>query len=181
VAGGKSGQAGLGIKARRGLTTLGQSLARVTTRTMGRRGFSEAAIVTRWPEIVGRPLADHSRPFRMVFPRGARRGGTLHLTVSGAFAPDFAHLSPQIIDRINGYFGYGAVDRLELHHGPIAYRAPAAAKAPDLGAAPPPEPALAATIAKVDDQDLRAALTRLAGIRAARAKADHRRAHKNRP
>ena len=65
-------------------------------------------------------------------------------------------------------------------HRDLPWRA-APGKAPDLGAAPPPEPALAATIAKVDDQDLRAALTRLAGIRAARAKADHRRAHKNRP
>ena len=165
----ESGQAGLRIKARRGLTTLGLSLDRVTTPSMRRRGFNETAIVTRWPEIVGRPLSDHSRPFRIVFPRGARRGGTLHLTVSGAFAPDFAHLSPQIIDRINGYFGYGAIDRLELHHGRIAYKAPAGAKAPDHGAGTPPDADLVATIAKVEDSDLRAALTRLAGIRASRS------------
>ena len=165
----ESGKARLKVKARRGLTTLGQSLNRVTSASMRRRGFAEAAIVTRWPEIVGRPLSDHSRPFRIVFPRGARRGGILHLTVSGSFAPDFAHLSPQIIDRINGYFGYGAVDRLELHHGRIAYKAPAGAKAPDHGAGTPPDADLVATIAKVEDSDLRAALTRLAGIRASRS------------
>jgi hypothetical protein len=139
---------------------------------MRRRGFTEAAIATRWPEIVGRPLSDHSRPFRIVFPRRQRRGGTLHLTVSGAFAPEVTHLSPQIIERINGYFGYGAVDRLELHHGRVEPKASAAAPSP--GAAPPPDPdpEIAATIAKVEDQDLRAALTRLAGVRAARHKAD---------
>ena len=179
VASSDSGQSGRPIKAqpvkeRRGPTTLGISIDRVTTRTMRRRGFTEAAIATRWPEIVGRPLSDHSRPFRIVFPRRQRRGGTLHLTVSGAFAPEVTHLSPQIIERINGYFGYGAVDRLELHHGRVEPKAPAgtAARDPEADPPPAPDPEIAATIAKVEDQDLRAALTRLAGVHAARHKAD---------
>ena len=174
AAGDESGKARLKVKARRGLTTLGQSLNRVTSASMRRRGFAEAAIVTRWPEIVGRPLSDHSRPFRIVFPRGARRGGTLHLTVSGAFAPEVQHLSPQIIERINGYFGYGAIGRLELHHGRVEQKAPVGGPAPDDGAAParPPDAELTATIANVEDQDLRAALTRLAGVRAVSREAD---------
>jgi hypothetical protein len=150
-------------KARRGPTTLGQSIEQVTNRTMARRGFNEASIATRWPEIVGRPLCDHCRPFRIVFPRGERRGGTLHLTVTGAFAPEVTHLSPQIIERINGYFGYGAVDRLELHHGTVAPSAAAPPKKSGKGTdtPPPPDGALAATLAKVEDPDLRAALGRL--------------------
>ncbi len=161
-------------KARRGPTTLGQSIEHVTNRTMARRGFNEASIATRWPEIVGRPLCDHSRPFRIVFPRGERRGGTLHLTVTGAFAPEVTHLSPQIIERINGYFGYSAVDRLELHHGSVAPSAAAPPKTPGQGTGtpPPPDGALAATIAKVEDPDLRAALGRLAGAHAASRQAD---------
>ena len=169
AAGDESGQARLQGKARHGLGTLGQSVERIATPAMRRRGFAGAAIATHWPEIVGRPLSDHSQPFRIVFPRGERRGGTLHLTVSGAFAPEVAHLSPQIIERINGYFGYGAVDRLELHHGRVARKTPTAAPAQDDGTASarPPDARLTATIAKVEDQDLRAALTRLAGARAA--------------
>jgi hypothetical protein len=167
--GDESGQTRLQGKARRGLATLGQSVDRIATPAMRRRGFAGAAIATHWQEIVGRPLSDHSQPFRIVFPRGERRGGTLHLTVSGAFAPEVQHLSPQIIERINGYFGYGAVDRLELHHGRVTRKTPKAAPAQDSGTASarPPDARLTAAIAKVDDQDLRAALTRLAGIRAA--------------
>ena len=172
AAGEKSGQARLQDKARRGLATLGQSVDRIANPVMRRRGFAGAAIATHWPEIVGRPLSDHSQPFRIVFPRGERRGGTLHLTVSGAFAPEVQHLSPQIIERINGYFGYGAVDRLELHHGRVAQKAAAPAHHDGTAPARPPDAQLTATIAKVEDQDLRAALTRLAGARATHGATD---------
>lgn len=158
---------GLRGKARRGLSSLGQSIDRITSPTLRRRGFVDAAIVTRWEEIVGRPLCDHSKPFRVVFPRGERRGGTLHLTVSGAFAPEVEHLSPQIVARINTYFGYRAVDRLQLHHGLVT--PPNRAKpdaGSDVGAPTEPDAETAATIAKVDDPDLRTALGRLAGARA---------------
>lgn len=148
--------------ARRGLATLGQSVNLVTSPALRRRGFAEAAIVTRWDEIVGRPLSDHCRPFRVVFPRGQRLDGTLHLTVTGAFAPEVQHLAPQIVERINTYFGYGAVKRLELHHGRVDAKPRRKAGEDAGGKATEPDGALAAAIAKVDDEDLRAALARLA-------------------
>jgi len=164
----KFGQAQPPNKTRRGLAPLGQSIERIANPVMRRRGFAGAAIATHWLEIVGRPLSDHSQPFRIVFPRGERRGGTLHLTVAGAFAPEVIHLSPQIIERINGYFGYGAVDRLELHHGRIEQKIPdTTARDDGTAPTPPPNAQLTATIAKVEDQDLRTALARLARARAA--------------
>lgn len=147
---------------RRGMGTLGQRLGRVTGRALGRRGFAQAAIITDWATIVGRPLADHSQPSRIVFPRGERVGGTLHLRVSGAFAPEVQHLAPQIIERINAHFGYGAVARLELHHG---YAPPQPApRAAETDAEPAPE--VTAAIGKVADAELRDALDRLARARA---------------
>ncbi|HEX9809559.1 MAG TPA: DUF721 domain-containing protein [Alphaproteobacteria bacterium] len=153
---------------RRGLATLGQSVGRVTTPAMRRRGFAEAAIVTDWETIVGRPLADHTRPDRVTFPRGGRRDGTLHLLVTSAFAPEVQHLAPEIIERINGHFGYGAIARLELHHAPIVApdRRAAAARETE---APDPDPALAAAIAAVGEERLGAALGRLARARAGAA------------
>lgn len=157
-------------QARRGLSHLGQSVNRITNPAMRRRGFAEAAIVTRWQEIVGRPLSDHSRPFRVVFPRGQRLDGTLHLTVTGAFAPEVQHLAPQIVERINSYFGYGAIKRLELHHGRIEPGSHALDKnkGKDEDDTPPPAPdaALSVAIAQVEDPDLKAALDRLAHARA---------------
>lgn len=152
------------VTARRGLATLGQSVGRVTTPAMRRRGFAEATIITNWPAIVGRPLCEHTQPSRIVFPRGERVGGTLHLLVSGAFAPDVQHLAPQIIDRINGHFGYGAVARIELHHGRL--------DPPEHGhdrivAGIEPAPEVTAAIGQVGDERLAAALDRLARARAA--------------
>ncbi len=150
---------------RRGLTTLGQSIGRVTSPAMRRRGFAAAAIVADWPAIVGRPLCEHTQPSRIVFARGERTGGTLHLLVSGAFAPDVQHLAPQIIERINGHFGYGAIARLELHHGrldPPEHGRPGA-EAP----AGEPAPEIRAIIARVEDDRLKGALDRLARARKA--------------
>ena len=152
------------IKARRGMTTLGQSIGRVTSPAMRRRGFAEAAIITNWPAIVGRPLCEHTQPSRIVFPRGERLGGTLHLLVSGAFAPDVQHLAPQIIERINGHFGYGAIARIELHHGRID--GPDHSPAEDTPAPEPPAEVKAA-IGKVADEGLATALDRLARARQA--------------
>lgn len=147
---------------RRGMSTLGQSVNRVTTPAMRRRGFAEATIVTDWPTIVGRPLSDNTRPSRIVFPRGERTGGTLHLVVAGAFAPEVQHLAPQIIERINAHFGYRAVGRMELHHGrlpPPQNSAAAPAEAAE------PDEKVAAAIDRVADEPLRAALDRLARAR----------------
>lgn len=148
---------------RRGMTTLGQSVNRVTTPAMRRRGFAEAAIVTDWPTIVGRPLCDYTRPSRIAFQRGERTEGTLHLVVAGAFAPDVQHLAPQIMERINAHFGYRAVARMELHHGRVA--PPDRDETPDTPA-PPPSPAIAEAIGRVEDETVRAALDRLARARA---------------
>lgn len=164
------------VTARRGMTTLGQSIGRVASPAMRRRGFAEAAIITNWPAIVGRPLCEHTQPSRIVFPRGERQGGTLHLLVSGAFAPDVQHLSPQIIERINGHFGYSAIARIELHHGRLDTPEHGRATTPVAGREPPPE--LKAVIDKVADERLAAALDRLVRARAA---AQDRPARKARP
>jgi hypothetical protein len=155
------------IRKRRGMTTLGQSIGRVASPALRKRGFAEAAIITAWDTIVGRPLCEHTQPSRIVFPRGQRLGGTLHLLVSSAFAPDVQHLAPQIIERINGHFGYGAIARLELHHGRLNPAEHSAA----LHAAPAPEPppALRDAIARVSDVRLGTALDRLARAREAAA------------
>lgn len=131
---------------------------RVTRPVFGRFGFASGALVVDWPAIVGPAVASHTLPLRIKFPPKDRTGGTLVIKVaSSAFATELQHLEPLIIQRINGYFGYGAVARLQLKHGPLPPRpARAAAAAP-----PPASPRLAETLATVEDDDLRAALERL--------------------
>lgn len=94
----------------------GALLPRLVAPALRKQGFAEADIVTRWRQIVGPVLADHSVPDRL---RMGRDGGTLWVTVEGAFALEMQHLQPVIIDRINGYFGFQAVSRLNLRQAPL--------------------------------------------------------------
>lgn len=108
---------------RRGIHALASMLPRVTAPIFKARGFAEAGILTDWPAIVGAHLARHTMPEKIAFARGSRSAGTLHIVTESAFAPELQHLEPQVIERINGYFGYGAVARLFIHHGRVV-RAP---------------------------------------------------------
>jgi len=162
---------------RRGIHALASMLPRVTAPIFKARGFAEAGILTDWPAIVGPHLARHTMPEKIAFARGARSAGTLHIVTESAFAPELQHLEPQVIERINGYFGYGAVARLLIHHGRVV-------TAPLDGGRPAPRhKALsspqsrgisdgAKATAGVEDEPLRAALDRLGSAIRGRQEAD---------
>ena len=107
-----------GIARSKGRRPLGTLVRRAIGPSFSRRGFARAEILTRWPEIVGAGLARHAFPERLIAPRGAA-GGTLRVRVEGGFATELQHLEPEVIERINGYFGYRAVARLALVQGPV--------------------------------------------------------------
>ncbi len=150
---------------RGGLRALAVSLPRVTKRLFGKRGFAEGGLAADWPGIVGAELATRCRPGKLAFARATeRREGTLTLRVEAPFATEVQHLAPQIMERINGYFGYRAVARLRLKQ--VAYNPQPAILGPAIQPTKPepaPEitPELAARLETVEDPELRAALGRL--------------------
>ena len=145
---------------RRKFRTISASVEKVTKPIFGKRGFGEAAIVTNWPHIVGATLASHTVPELISFPRSGRTDGTLKLKInSSALALELQHLTPQLIDKINTYFGYGAVGRIQIVQGPVPEQQP-----PDKGPAPIPEGTrrkLDQRLDFVSDPDLKAALSAL--------------------
>jgi|TARA_R100001244_G_scaffold39766_12_gene36032 hypothetical protein len=84
-----------------------------------RYGFIQSSVVSRWPEIVGERYAAVSLPESIRFPRGEKEGGTLHLLVSGAYATLMQHIAPDIIERVNRFFGYGAVSQIRFRQGNV--------------------------------------------------------------
>ena len=94
-----------------------------------RFGFVQSSVVSRWDEIVGARYAAVSAPEAIRFPIGKKSDGTLELTVEGAHATIMQHVLPEIIERVNRFFGYGAVARIKVRQGtgakPLA-RQPAA-------------------------------------------------------
>ncbi len=122
------------------------------------RGASVVRLRVDWSAIVGPDLARISRPEALVAGRGRAGGKVLRLRVPGASALEVQHMTGQIVERVNAYFGHRMVDDIRLVQGAITSRA-----------APPPVPApdrrtLAAAserVASVKDPELRAALARL--------------------
>ena len=105
-----------------GLRAVGEAVSVVAAPMLGRRGFAGTRVAAEWPSIVGQQLADRTLPERVVHAPGGR-GGTLHVRIaSGALAVELQHLEPLIVERINTYFGYRAIARLKLKHGPIPER-----------------------------------------------------------
>ncbi|MBT5945406.1 MAG: DUF721 domain-containing protein [Rhodospirillaceae bacterium] len=102
-----------------GLRAIGADSARATAPIRRKRGFFEASVFSDWHDIVGDDLASQCVPMRLVRgPEG--EGGTLHVKVTGPLALELQHLEPQVIERINSYYGYRAVAGLRLHQGPIS-------------------------------------------------------------
>ena len=140
---------------------LGKTVEKLTRPIFGKRGFSEAAIVTDWAAVIGSELARHTRPERIAFAPRSRSEGTLHLRVANSsLALELQHLEPQLIERINRYFGYRAVARVAMTQGPVEAEEerPAPAEFPLDQVA---QKALKSRVSVVTDPLLRAALERL--------------------
>lgn len=97
----------------------GGILRRATANVLRRRGFGEGEVISRWPDIVGPELAALTAPEKLQQRRGDVAGAVLHIRVAGAAAVELQHMAPVVLERINGFYGYRAVDRLKLIQGPL--------------------------------------------------------------
>ena len=148
--------------ARSQLMPLSQLVGKTISDLFARQGFASTGIVTHWPEIVGPEIADHAEPLRMVWPRRVHEDdpepATLVLRVEGPVALEIQHLSGVIIERVNRFFGWRAIGRVQIRQAPLARREKKAAR-------PAPDPAivarLAADMTDIADEGLRGALARL--------------------
>jgi hypothetical protein len=163
------------IKFVKGPRALGNYAARVLDPAARARGFATTALLTDWRTIAGAELAAFTMPDRLVWPRRRdeteaakppknRRGegATLVLRVDGPRGIEVQHRAGQILERLNGYFGYRAITELRLRQAPITRAARARAAA--FAAKAEPLPASSG----IDDENLRLALGKLAAAVRAR-------------
>ena len=127
----------------------------------GRCSVAAASPAAEWSRSGRRSsasaLAARSLPERVTRPADGQGGGTLHVRIaSGALAVELQHLEPLIVERINTYFGYRAVARLKLVHGPIPE--PRLERAPPRILAPADEATIEDLAAEIEDRTLRQAL-----------------------
>ena len=124
-------------------------------------GFIQSSVVMRWPEIVGRHHAQVCSPESIRFPMGEKSEGTLHLVVLPAHAPLIQHVIPEIIARVNRFFGYRAVTKVRLRQGHVQPPRADDAK-PSPPSLRPVSMELGDSLRDIGDPELRAVLQSLA-------------------
>jgi hypothetical protein len=148
---------------RKGALSLGEIVGRVIEPVTARRGFAKADLIAVWPEIAGPMHASCTAPEKIVWPRHhpdaeEPPAGTLFIRADGPRAIFVQHELPQIVERVNAFFGYRAVAQARIVQGRVG------ARAPQPSAPPPVDEAarrIASTTAAIEDEALRAALERL--------------------
>jgi hypothetical protein len=148
---------------------VGAYVPKLTRKAFEKYGFSAATLLTDWAAIVGDEIAGFAAPERLKWPRNVsvredveagaegRPGAVLIVRVDPARALDVAYKSRQILERINGYFGYRAIAELRVLQAPLA----APARTPAVPRSQEATPCEAPELASIADERLRAALAKL--------------------
>lgn len=144
-----------------GARAIGDLMPEIGRTAFRRFGFVQSSVVTRWAEIVGPQHARICAPEAIRFPPGEKADGILQLVVVPAHAPLIQQVIPEIIERVNRFFGYKAVARVKLRQGAVT------PPAPDRPAKPPPslKPIpleLGDSLRDIGDPELRTVLESLA-------------------
>jgi hypothetical protein len=154
-------KAAIGTERRRATAAVSRLLTRLLTPAARQRGFAAVAVIEEWPAIVGPDLARRCHPVRLAFRPGSKNGGTLVLQASGGAALELQHAAPQLLERVNDYFGFRAAARLQLLQMPLRRAAPEPTPPRTRPLTDAEEAVLAAGVAAIGDCELGAALAAL--------------------
>ncbi len=122
-------------------------------------------LIAAWPEIAGEQHAQYSQPHKLAWPSHVEaheefKPATLVIICEGARSIYLMHDSTAVIERVNAYFGFVAVDRLQVKQ--VAVKDLPRSKMP-----PPPalgakdEQRLSRMLDHVEDDELRQSLSRM--------------------
>jgi len=146
------------------MQTLDKPFRELTQAAFARYGFAYGELLSQWAAIVGDGFAKACRPERISWPRQAgevrqRMGGTLILQVAPGRALELHYETPKLIERINVFYGYGAIAAIKIRQAPAAAPQPPVRSKP--GLRPAEAAALEAELAGIGEEGLRDALRRL--------------------
>ncbi len=131
---------------------------------LAKRAGINTTLLGMWDDVVGEEFADCTRPEKIKWPRrtGPDDGfvpGTLTIACEGARALFLAHSLDQLVQRVNGIFGFPAIDRIKIVQKPVSETGGQRRRSRPLSAEE--RQRLDAMLAGIEDPNLRAALTRL--------------------
>ncbi len=140
-------------------------LGRVLEPVLARKTGMRLDLIKIWPEIVGEQFADQTRPEKIKWPRRSHeddpfKPAQLIVACEPSVALFFQHEEASILERLNVFFGFQAVDRIRILQKPVmgAERQQTSVEKPISKAQ---REKIGFMLAKVEDPDLRETLARL--------------------
>ncbi|MEP4768996.1 MAG: DciA family protein [Roseibium sp.] len=111
----------------RGAKLLGDLVGRAMTPACKKRGFASIDIIASWTDIVGERYGTRVQPDRLIWPRQVEltdperppQPATLVVHTDGSTALLLSHESPQVIERINTFYGWAAIGRIKIMQRPV--------------------------------------------------------------
>lgn len=113
---------------RRGAQQIAEAANRLIDPVLQRKAGINTALIGSWDEIAGADFADCTRPERITWPRrnddrrgeaGGMEPGVLTIACEGARALFLAHAQGELIQRINGFFGFPAIRQIKIVQKPV--------------------------------------------------------------
>ena len=144
---------------------IGKAMSGVLDPLTAKRASVDVSLALAWQEIVGEKLANRTQPLKIQWPQRLNpddpfKPGVLIVAAEGSIALDLQYQSSQLIDRINRFFGYPAINRIKIEQKPIVrFRERTKVSAPELTSDESAK--LEASMANIADDGLRDSLRRL--------------------
>lgn len=112
----------------RGAAQISEIANRLVDPVLARRAGISTELIGVWDEIAGESFADCTRPEKIAWPRRISEGepdggyepGVLTVACEGARALFLTHRQGELIQRINGFFGFPAISRLRIVQKPVS-------------------------------------------------------------
>jgi hypothetical protein len=143
------------------------SVDKIARAALGRDWSLYAVLFNHWAEIVGEDYASMTAPVKISFPKGKktdekwaqghRTDGVLTIKLPRGLMMEFTYKLDQIRQRLTGFFGYSAIERIVLEAS-YETRAP---KKETKTVSEGDRLALAEKLKEIDNPELRAALESL--------------------
>ena len=111
---------------------LADLVGKAMTPACRKRGFASVDIVASWAEIVGERYGTRVQPDRLIWPRRPDltdpehppEPATLVVHTDGATALLLTHETPQVLERINTFYGWAAIGRIKVLQKPVLAKQP---------------------------------------------------------
>jgi hypothetical protein len=116
---------------RRGIVQISEVANGLIDPLLAKRAGINTMLLGSWEEIAGTEFAESTRPERITWPRrasemsgegGGYQPGVLTIACEGARALFLSHQQGEIIQRINGFFGFPAISQVRIVQKPVAIK-----------------------------------------------------------